>query len=142
VKTIEPRKVAKAALFNENNEILILNRSKADPISPGMVDFPGGALDPGESPDQAILREIQEEIGVALKPGDVSLMYAHSSFFNNKNVLRYVYVGKLAKNSIIKLSHEHDNFKWAHLDEVIQVYDHPVYVGALNYLLKNKQLEL
>lgn len=37
----------------------------------GQRAFPGGHLDPGETPEQAALRELEEEVGLKLSPGDV-----------------------------------------------------------------------
>jgi 8-oxo-dGTP pyrophosphatase MutT (NUDIX family) len=42
------------------------------PHHPGQISLPGGAVDPGEPPDRAALREAHEEIGIV--PGDVRLV--------------------------------------------------------------------
>lgn len=45
--------------------ILYEVRSKVIPTQPGEVCFPGGAIEPGESPREAAVRETCEEIGIA-----------------------------------------------------------------------------
>lgn len=45
--------------------VLLLQRSADMRQHPGQVAFPGGALDPGESPAQAAIREADEEVGLA-----------------------------------------------------------------------------
>lgn len=37
----------------------------------GQRAFPGGRIDPGESPERAALRELQEEVGIALPPENI-----------------------------------------------------------------------
>jgi 8-oxo-dGTP pyrophosphatase MutT (NUDIX family) len=44
--------------------VLLLERAADLRKHPGQVAFPGGALDPGESPAQAALREAKEEVGL------------------------------------------------------------------------------
>jgi 8-oxo-dGTP pyrophosphatase MutT (NUDIX family) len=56
--------------------ILLLHRPSNMRAHPGQIAFPGGRIDPGESPEQAALREAWEELGIhspavrVIGPGD------------------------------------------------------------------------
>ncbi len=139
---IEPRRIAKAALFNENNELLMLTRSDSDLIRPGEYDFPGGGVDEGESIGGAMIREIAEEIGMTLTSEALRLMYTATDYYDNKSRVRFLYVGRIPAASVIVLSHEHKASEWMPFPKVLDVYNHPVWVGGLKYLIENKQLEL
>ncbi|MCK5262438.1 MAG: Nudix family hydrolase [Gammaproteobacteria bacterium] len=56
--------VAAAAIVNSNNEILISRRA-ADVHQGGLWEFPGGKLESGELVQQALLRELDEELGIS-----------------------------------------------------------------------------
>ena len=47
--------------------ILICRRRKGDVLA-GFWEFPGGKLEPGESPQQCLVREIQEELDIVVDP--------------------------------------------------------------------------
>ena len=47
-----------AAIIKKDNKILIASRKKGE--FAGMFEFPGGKIEPGESGEQALIREIQE----------------------------------------------------------------------------------
>ena len=52
-------------LLNRNNEVLVLLRdNKIDIPFPNMWDIPGGKVEEGESPEQAVRREIMEEMSI------------------------------------------------------------------------------
>ncbi len=49
-------------------ELLLTERAHHMRSHPGQVSFPGGSLDPGETPVQGALREAHEEIGLDPRP--------------------------------------------------------------------------
>ena len=59
--------VVAVALIAPDRRILMQQR-KLTGMFGGLWEFPGGKVEPGESPESALLREIDEELGVALDP--------------------------------------------------------------------------
>ena len=57
-----------AALIVRNNKILICQRTKHQPM-PLKWEFPGGKVEPDESPEAALFRELEEELGISAKIG-------------------------------------------------------------------------
>jgi 8-oxo-dGTP diphosphatase len=52
-------------IVNDRNQVLLLLRDNISTIPcPDMWDIPGGHVEPGESPEQCIVREMKEEIDV------------------------------------------------------------------------------
>lgn len=68
------RSAAVLALLSDeaDPEFLFTRRSFRLRNHPGQVSFPGGRIEPGETPPAAAMREAEEEIGLA--PGDVRLL--------------------------------------------------------------------
>lgn len=57
--------VVAAVITNNHHEILIARRPQASHQG-GLWEFPGGKLEPGETPAQALRRELQEELGIEI----------------------------------------------------------------------------
>lgn len=72
-----PHITVTAAVCSENGRFLITRRP-ADGLLGGLWEFPGGKLEPGESLEDCLRREIDEEIGVAVEVLEPFGVYKHA----------------------------------------------------------------
>ncbi len=70
---------AVGAIIRHGSEILLAIRSR-EPAQ-GMLDLPGGFTDPGESLEQALQREIQEELGLQLNHPHYLFSFANTYLY-------------------------------------------------------------
>ena len=70
-----------AALIEQQKRVLVAQR-RADQTQPLAWEFPGGKVEPGESPSQALVREIQEELACSIQVGAVVdvVFFAYDTF--------------------------------------------------------------
>lgn len=97
-------------LFIERTDILQNETAKS-------WDIPGGRIEPEESLDQALAREVKEEIGVDIA-GEPQLINAQDIFVPAKDlhVVRLTYLLDFDPTDIT-LSNEHQNYQWLSLGE-------------------------
>lgn len=55
--------VAACALVDRDGRVLLARRPQGKPMA-GLWEFPGGKLVEGETPEQALIRELKEELGI------------------------------------------------------------------------------
>ena len=55
--------VAACALIDADGRVLIAKRPEGKPMA-GLWEFPGGKVEPGETPEQALIRELAEELSL------------------------------------------------------------------------------
>jgi 8-oxo-dGTP diphosphatase len=55
--------VSAVALLDADNRVLLAQRPDGKSMA-GLWEFPGGKLDPGETPETALIRELDEELGI------------------------------------------------------------------------------
>lgn len=70
---------AKLALLKGDQLVSILRDNKADIPFPNMWDFPGGGREDGESPESCVLRELHEELGLALPEATLTYKRRYAS---------------------------------------------------------------
>jgi len=78
-----PRKqlLVVAALIEQGGRVLVAQR-RPDQSQPLAWEFPGGKVEPGESPSQALVREIEEELACSIEVGAVVdvVFFAYETF--------------------------------------------------------------
>jgi 8-oxo-dGTP diphosphatase len=125
-----------AVIVNENNEILILQRSMDDDFLPGDWDIPGGGLDYGEEPEEGVKREVLEECGLEIEVGRP--IKASTYYIGEIQRIDVSYLCKAKNPFNIKLSHEHSDFKWLKLEEMetfnLNPYIRKILLAAKEYL--------
>jgi 8-oxo-dGTP diphosphatase len=55
------------AVIHQAGRVLICQRRKNDAFG-DLWEFPGGKIEPGETPEKCLVREIDEELGISIKP--------------------------------------------------------------------------
>ena len=56
--------VAAVALIDRDNRVLLAQRPEGKSMA-GLWEFPGGKVEPGETPETALMRELEEELGIS-----------------------------------------------------------------------------
>lgn len=129
---MKARIFARAVLFNERGEVLLLRRSMADADRPGDQDFPGGTIEPGEDIGTGMSREIFEEAGIHIDQADLRLFYGRTLAYDTFTVTKLMYWARV-DSSTVKLSFEHDDFHWATVEDALREFPHPVYGVGLAF---------
>ena len=62
--------VVAVALYNAKGEILLAQRPEGKSMA-GLWEFPGGKVEPGETPTRALVRELQEELCIMVDEADL-----------------------------------------------------------------------
>lgn len=80
--------VVAAALIGADGRILMHQRKLGGALG-GLWEFPGGKVEAGESPDSALVRELAEELGIAVEPLDLHYLDRSSEPGNPHVILLY-----------------------------------------------------
>ncbi len=108
--------VAIKGLILNKGKILIIKRAYDDEVSPGDWECVGGKIEFGEDLETALIREINEEVGLSITVE--KLLYA-TTFKTNptRQVVIITYLCRSDEDTVI-LSDEHVEYKWATKDQL------------------------
>ena len=136
--------------YPEKVEVLVAKRNDVE-----AWQFPQGGIDEGESPKEALFRELKEEIGTD-KIEIISQMSEWLSYDFPKRIAKrmYPYDGQRQKYFLVKLKKdakinlkteipEFDNYKFVKLNDVfkyVKSFKRPVYKKVIEYFKQNGYL--
>ena len=104
-----------AALIWDNDKFMICQRP-AHKARALLWEFVGGKVEPGETKEQALIRECQEELAITLSVGDVFMDVVHK--YPDITVHLTLFNATISKGIPQKL--EHNDIKWITVEEIDQ----------------------
>lgn len=100
---------------------LVLQRASTTRYMPGKWDIPGGTIEFGESPEAALMREIDEETKITADIGNILFVYNNVVQLPDRQTFQMVYEARYVKGDVQLRAAEHQAFKWVTKDEVISM---------------------
>lgn len=102
-----------AVIYGKDGRILI-DRRKQEGLLGGLWEFPGGKIEPDESVEDCVRREIQEELGIEVEVQDrlITIEHAYTHFKVTLNVFNCTHLSGTPQPI------ECDEVKWVTLDEI------------------------
>lgn len=83
--------VVAAALVDADGRILVQQRPDGGPMA-GLWEFPGGKVEPGETPEAALIRELAEELGIDVEAACLAPACFASEPLGDRHLLLLLYV--------------------------------------------------
>jgi mutator protein MutT len=111
-----PHKVIGVAVIWNNQGQILIDRRRPEGVLGGLWEFPGGKIEPGETVEECIKREIQEELGITIEVGEhlitINHVYTHLEVTLNVHHCRHL--------TGVPQPIECDEIRWVTLDEIDQ----------------------
>ena len=121
-----------AAIIQKGSAILATQRGYGD-LKDGW-EFPGGKVEPGEAHDEALIREIKEELQADINVGE-RLITVNYNGYEKFDLTMYCYLCTLTEDSHVTLL-EHEAAKWLTKETLYSVDWLPADIEAVDALYK------
>jgi len=109
--------VAAAALVDRDDRVLLARRPEQDFLG-GLWEFPGGKLEEGETPEAALIRELQEELGIDTSQNCLAPLTFASHDYENFHLLMTLFICR--KWDGLPRPRHHRELAWAGARELAQ----------------------
>jgi 8-oxo-dGTP diphosphatase len=101
--------VAACALIDQDGRILLAQRPEGKSLA-GLWEFPGGKVEVGETPEECLIRELNEELGISTKVACLAPLTFASHTYETFHLLMPLYVCRRYEG--IAHGREGQNLKW------------------------------
>ena len=103
--------VSAAALVDQDGRVLIAQRPEGKTMA-GLWEFPGGKIEKGESPETALVRELEEELGINTWASCLAPLSFATYKYEQVNLLLLLFVCHRWEKSV--QSKENQSLKWVY----------------------------
>jgi len=96
--------VTAAALVDVDGRVLICQRPQGKQLA-GLWEFPGGKVEAGESPEDCLIRELQEELGITVKQACLAPFVFASHAYETFHLLMPLYLVRRWSGTVVAKEH-------------------------------------
>lgn len=119
-------KVVGAVLY-KHNDIIFGRRSYSSKNFPGLLEFPGGKIENLESPKEALIRELKEELDIDITEKNIYAFEGNESIHsldnNGKNIHLILYIVTNWDKNLRTKEGIHDELKYINLNDLDEIDD-------------------
>jgi len=132
------------AILKKDNKVLLVRRSP-NIYGGGLYSFPGGHVDGDEAVRHALARELNEELGITINPGEAEFVHVSHRKADGREYVHFLFVVHAWQGDIFnKEPDRHDEVAWFAMDQLpksltfdvaggLQVYREKIYFSELGW---------
>lgn len=106
------QKVSVTAFVHKDGKVLVLKRSERETFLPGFFELPGGKVEFGEDPSDALKREMKEEVSLDIEIQKPYALFSYVSEDGNRQTVDIQFIVKVVGDNEIKISTAHEAYEW------------------------------
>lgn len=107
--------VVACALIDADNRVLIAQRPEGKQLA-GLWEFPGGKLEPDERPEPALIRELDEELGITVQEACLAPLTFASHAYDSFHLLMPLYICRKWQGTVT--AREHQQLAWVRANKL------------------------
>ncbi len=112
--------VSACALLDADNRILIAQRPEGKALA-GLWEFPGGKVEKGERPEDTLIRELSEELGITVKKECLAPLTFASHAYDDFHLLMPLFICRRWSGTVV--GREGQAIKWV---RAVRLRDYPM----------------
>lgn len=120
-----------AAILEKDGKFIIAQRKRSDPLS-GKWEFPGGKIEPGETPEQCLSRELKEEFAIDVTVGEHVGSNVHH--YDHISIELMAYRASWVSGAITM--NDHKAYRWVTVDQLTECDFAPADIPFVEMLRK------
>ena len=124
--------VAACALIDADGRVLIAQRPQGKAMA-GLWEFPGGKIEDGEQPEQTLIRELREELGIAVSEACLAPLTFASHSYPDFHLLMPLYVCRKWQGTVAAL--EGQQLAWVKPNQLRDYEMPPADVPLISHLM-------
>lgn len=124
--------VAACALIDADGRVLIAQRPEGKSMA-GLWEFPGGKVEAGERPEQTLIRELKEELGISVREPCLAPLTFASHAYPDFHLLMPLYVCRRWEGTVTAL--EEQKLAWVRPNKLRDYEMPPADIPLISHLM-------